>query len=262
MTSTRVFLDSIDPEKSRCYVDYNQEEAPKNSIKCLCYCRCSLVKQIPTSIPEQEYAILQFCSQNNLYIKAWYYDCGKSGALKLNKRLGLDKLMKDIKKGEKFVVCDISRIYREIRGITDIVGSLLDKKIGIYIITFNEGKEIIQDDDSEFLFNIMASVFQQERKTVKKRVKNAMNILSRSGKLRSKPRFGFKFIGKKEPYVIDEEAQKVIKYIAKLKKENENIKISEICRKLTEEYPCDKEKYGCSKWWPRKIKKIIEQNNL
>ncbi len=262
MTSLRVLLDRQEPEKSRCIVDYNQEEYIPNSIKCLCYCRCSTEKQIPTSIPEQEYEIIQFCKNNNLYIKAWYYDLGISGAKNVDVRLGLGKLIEDILPGEKFIVCDQSRIFRDIHEITGIVSKFIKKKIKICILNFNNAKDITEEDESEFIFNIMASVYQQERKTIRKRVKNAMNILKQTGNLKPKPRYGEKFVGKNMDYVVDENEVKIIKYIGQLRKDNPNISIAEICRILTKEFPCDKSECGFSKWWPTKIKKIIEQNKI
>lgn len=71
------------------------------------------------------------------------------------------------------------------------------------------------------------------KRSIIKRVSNGMKNLSNKNILRSRPPFGYKFIGKQSPFEKDEEQQKVIEIIKDLYLNNK-MKINKIATYLNE----------------------------
>lgn len=208
------------------------------------------------SIDAQEEAIKKYCIDNGYQLKKMYSDPGIS-AKDIEHRPQLKQLLYDICPGEYLVVHSISRLSRETSDALWIRKHIeKEKKAKLVLLDYTS---IEDTPDGTILFTLSSAMSQYEREKIGQRVKFTMNYKSSIGELITKPRFGWKSIGKKVPLIKDEEEQKVIQRIKELMNELQCPTVSNICRALeSENYKCRKSK----KWYPNRITVIIDQNHI
>ena len=106
-----------------------------------------------------------------------YIDHDTTAGLPLRKRLQLCGLLKDLKKGDKLCIYKLDRLSRDIIEMVSLHRQI--KSIGCDILSPHDSY-----CNDEFIVSIMGSVAQQERTTLKTRVRSGMKNL-RDKNLRS-----------------------------------------------------------------------------
>lgn len=132
------------------------------------YVRVSTDKQ---DTDNQTFEINHFCEKNNLHIDKWMKDDGVSGTIDYKKRK-LGDIMKQIKKGDTIIVCELSRLGRELFMIMEILHLCMEKDVQVW--TIKEGYRLgdnIQSKVLAFAFGLSAEI---ERNLISMRTKEAL----------------------------------------------------------------------------------------
>ena len=144
------------------------------------YCRVSTEEQAKSgmSIQTQKQALEEYCNENKHTIYDYYIDDGIS-ADKLDKRLALQKLLKDIKdhKIEMVLFTKIDRWFRSVEKYYKIQPILEENNV-VWKAIFEDYSTI--DANSRFKLNIMLSVAQQERERTSERIKDVFNYMTKN----------------------------------------------------------------------------------
>jgi site-specific DNA recombinase len=195
------------------------------------YTRVSTVMQSEdgVSLETQKTRIQAYCTYQNLNLIEIYIDAGVSGKDTEN-REELQRLLKDVKTGEIVIITDISRLSRNTTQALIILDNFKAKNISLISLDLNLD---FNSPVGTLVFTMLASVAKMERENISRNVRINMQRLSKEGKLRSKPPFGYKFIAKDLDFEIVPEQQKVIEKIIHLFQENPCL--AKIARKLNED---------------------------
>lgn len=155
------------------------------------YIRCSTSQQAITghSLDTQKKGCSQFAKSNNLYIKRYFTDDGISGT-SLAGRVEFQAALKELKKGDVFLVYSLSRISRNLRDMVGIIDAVEQKDAEIMSVTEN-----LQDEKFGMLNLGVATVMAQfESKQIGDRVRDTMKKLKESrGTSNCKARYGYKY---------------------------------------------------------------------
>lgn len=118
-----------------------------------------------------------------------YIDEGVSG--KDMNRPQLKQLLSDISKDEYLLISDLSRFSRSTLDAITMIKDLQEK--GAYFVTITEDVDL-STAMGHSMFRILMSFYELERENISATVKTNMQRLSREGKLRSRPPFGYIYL--------------------------------------------------------------------
>ena len=179
------------------------------------------------SLATQKERILAHCSYKNLTLLEFYEDAGISG--KSMDRPALQKLLQDMTKGSYVIVYDLYRLGRNTRDSLDMLELFMEK--GVYFVCLNPDIDY-STPVGELMFTVISAIGRMERRNISANVSINMQRISQEGKLRSRPPFGYKFIGKDKDLEPVPEQIKVLNKI--LNMYDQGISRSRISRILNE----------------------------
>jgi DNA invertase Pin-like site-specific DNA recombinase len=233
---------------------------PKDHKAVLVYTRVSTTMQVDQFSLEAQLANIQnYVVDKKMTIKKIYSDRGISGR-EMRNRPELMKMLEDLQTGECIIVYSMSRLGRDTAQIFSMIELIKSKRASLIIWEQNIEIDATRGDAMANAFITMLSMFAQlESDQTSQRVSSVMNYMSGEGLLRAKPKFGYKFVGKKKPYEIDEDAQRVINRIRELKTQNPKITYTKIGDQLIKDGFHPKK---AKKFYPNRIKIIMQENNI
>lgn len=176
------------------------------------YCRVSTDLQHDggVSLEVQEMRISALCvAQGHTLLKV-YKDVASG---KNTDRPQLQTLLAEIQSGETIAMLDLSRLSRSVKDTLLMVDDFDKRGIGIVSVTENIDTTSPQ---GRFMMHIISALNQLERENTAKKVKETMQVLSREGKLRGRPPFGWKFVGKDRDFEPEPEQQRILEKIKRL----------------------------------------------
>jgi site-specific DNA recombinase len=161
------------------------------------YCRVSTKMQTKDgiSLATQKERILAHCAYKNLELVEFYEDAGISG--KSMDRPALQKLLNDMTKSSYVIVFDLYRLGRNTRDALDMLELFMEK--GVYFVCLNPDLDY-STPIGELMFTIISALGRMERRNISANVSINMQRISREGKLRNRPPFGYKFVGKDKDF--------------------------------------------------------------
>lgn len=194
------------------------------------YCRVSTAMQADdgVSLDTQQKRIKEYCNFKQLNLVKLYEDAGLSA--KNTDRPALQELMKEMKEGDTVIVCDLSRLSRRTSDALQLFEDF--KKRGVNFVCLSPNIEF-STPVGALMFSVLMAVHQLERENISSHVKANMNQLAKEGKLRSRPPFGYKFVGKDQDLQPEPLQQKVVEKIKAL--HAEGLGYTKIANKLNDE---------------------------
>ena len=226
------------------------------------YIRVSTVMQVQDgfSLEAQESKIWKETQKWNGFLQSIYIDRGISGG-SMEKRLGLDKLLKGLEKGDWIIVNSVSRLARNTKDLLSIVEII--EKAGCHLLILDLNLDITSPS-GKLILTLIGSQAQFEREITSERVKGVMQHLKQTGRLRTKPPFGWKMNQDHSTgasiHVREEKEQGIISQIRILRNKYPNLSITNFSEKLNEEKlePPRKSK----KWYHRTVKDIMVREGI
>lgn len=223
------------------------------------YCRVSTEKQSTaehSSLEAQLNIIRNYAAYRRISILSEYSEC-ISGSKPWNQRPELKRLLEEISPNTLLVVANMSRLTRSVKDILNIIEILDSKKC--YFLELSTGVDTMSQHN-RLIINILTSFNQFEREQSNSRTKKVMNYLSEEGKLKPKPPYGYKFVGKRQPYQEVPEEQECINYMKTLVRKNPTITLSQLREKIIDKgfKPPGKSK----SWYIQGIRNICERENI
>ena len=122
----------------------------------------------------------------------------------------LQLLIYEIKLNEYFVVYDLSRFSRNTLEAMSMVKYFQDHQINFVSI---KNDLDLSSPMGRCMFRMLMSFYELERDNIAANVRFNMQRISKEGKLKTKPVYGWKFVGKDKDMVPDEDQQKVIEKV-------------------------------------------------
>ncbi len=203
---------------------------PKGSVTAVGYVRVSTEEQVSGfSLEAQEQMIRDYAAKNKLIIRRIFADEGISGSIPAEKRDGLAKLLTSLRSGEVIIMYSLSRLGRDTFQNMSFERSITEKHC---TLKFTDNSSLdTTSNEGKLLFPILSAVVEAERNAIRKRTQDVMGHLARTGKLVTKPSYGYKIEnGKLVPH---EEEQKVVKKIIELYQADGGRSINAVCKELT-----------------------------
>lgn len=184
------------------------------------------------SLEAQEGEITREAKKMGMFISRFYVDEGIS-ASDWDKRLGFNRLLKEIKEKETLMATRLDRVGRSAKDILNIHENL--KERGCFLSLLN-----LQFDTSNGIGKMMLTVFsaqaELEKSTISERVTATMQFMKKNNLLRSKPPFGLRMNPDKSAgapiHIIDEKEQTIIEEIKKYRRKYPDLKITAFSEKL------------------------------
>lgn len=226
------------------------------------YIRVSTVMQVQDgfSLEAQESKIWKETEKWNGFLHSIYIDRGISGG-SMEKRLGLEKLLSNLEKGDWIIVNSVSRLARNTKDLLSIVELIENSECHLLILDLNLD---ITSPSGKLILTLIGSQAQFEREITSERVKGVMQHLKKTGNLRTKPPFGWKMNEDHSAgasiHVREENEQEIIRQIRILRKKYPNLSITNFSEKLNQEKlePPRKSK----KWYHRAVKDIMTREGI
>lgn len=189
----------------------------QNKIKAYGYIRVSTMMQVDNgvSLDAQQDKIKKYCELNNFELVEIIADKGISGK-DLTKRVGLKKLLANLKRGSVMIVYSLSRLARSIKD-TLAISEVLQKN-GVDLISITE-KIDTTSAAGKMIFNMLAAMAQFESDTISERVKMCMSYKKTQGKRIGNIPYGFKLDVDGETLIKNNDEQAIIAFILKLRNE-------------------------------------------
>jgi site-specific DNA recombinase len=229
----------------------------ENKNVALAYCRVSTQYQVKdgVSLETQEHQIRDYAKSRGMVVGWVFKDEGISGR-EMHNRPAFNEMLELVGPRIQVVVISISRLSRNLEQRIQISKKIDEMKGSLMILD-------LQIDTSSaigsMLLNLMSNVAEYESRASGERISSNMLHLSKQGRLRGKPPFGWKFVAKKIPFVREESEQKTIEYIRTIVAENPDLHLSGICKILNKEgYKCRRAK----SWRSDRLRVIMEQNQI
>lgn len=190
---------------------WNQIETPKERAKVYGYTRVSTMMQKDdgVSLETQYKKIVDLCSYKNYDLARVYQDVISGGDID---RPELEKLREIVKCGDAVIICDLSRLSRNSFQALGLLKEFTEKKVRL--ICLNPDIDF-STPSGGMMFTVLVATHELERRNISVNVKTNMQRISKEGKLRGVPPFGWKFIGKNKDYEEVESQQETIKWIIK-----------------------------------------------
>lgn len=145
------------------------------------YVRVSTDKQCTDN---QIYEIKVFAAKRGLVIDGWVEET-ISGTRKINKRK-LGKLAKQIRRGDKLIITELSRVGRNLMHIMNFLHLCMEKEVMVY--TTKENYELGNNLNSKilaFAFSLSAEI---ERNLISQRTKEALARKKKEGIILGRPK--------------------------------------------------------------------------
>lgn len=235
---------------------------PVNRKRMKGYIRVSTVMQVQDgfSLEAQENKISKETEKWNGYLHSIYIDRGISGG-SMEKRLGLDRMLKTLEEEDWIIVNSVSRLARNTKDLLSIVELIEKQKCHLLILDLNLD---ITSPSGKLILTLIGSQAQFEREITSERVKGVMEHLKSTGNLRTKPPFGWKMNPDHSTnasiHIRDEKEQEIIEKMRILRSKYQKISITNFSEKLNEENlePPRKSK----KWYHRTVKDIMTREGI
>ena len=145
------------------------------------YIRVSTDKQ---TVENQRFEIMNYCERKGLTIDGWIEET-ISGTKAYDKR-ELGKLLKNVRKGDTIICCEISRLGRNLFMIMEILSICMKKECVVQTIKDNYRLgDDIQSKVLAFAFGLSAEI---ERNLISMRTKEALARLKAIGKHLGRPK--------------------------------------------------------------------------
>ena len=149
----------------------------------------------------------------------------------MEKRLALERMMLNIRKGDWIVVNSVSRLARKTKDLLEIAEKIQKEGCHLMIIDLNMD---ITSPSGKLILTMMGSQAQFEREITSERVKGVMQLLKKEGKLRTKPPYGWKMnpdhSTNASVHIHNDEEQEVITKIRTMRSQNSDISNYHFCR--------------------------------
>lgn len=242
--------------------------------KTYAYVRVSTLKQAieGESLQSQRDYIIKFCNDNNIPVPdpddGWYADEGISGK-KMNNRPKLQEMISKVKARDTIVTYSLSRLGRNTKEMLNFIDDMKSKNVKICPI---KEWDWFKNEQTSSIFTTLFALFNEfEREQACTRTRDVLQNMSCNGTLRTKPRFGYKYVKDNTTglttIVEDEDKQKIIDYIAILIHKDPRITNSEIARRINIGIQDGTFIYNNKDGTPKQmyqnvVKSIIEYGNL
>lgn len=163
------------------------------------YCRVSTKMQVDDglSLDTQKEKIISHCRYRDLTLLGFYEDAGLSG--KNMDRPALQKLLQDVTRDSYVIVNDCKRLGRDTIDSLTMLKHFLEK--GVHLICLNFDIDF-STPVGEMMFTVMCAYGKMERRDISANVSANMLRASREGRLRNRPPFGYKFVGKDKDFEV------------------------------------------------------------
>lgn len=194
------------------------------------YIRVSTKMQVETgvSLETQKQQIENYCKFRNLNLTEFYIDAGISGTNP--DRPSLNRLLDGIEKGDRVIVCDLTRLSRDTLHALTVLKTIKEKEA--FFVCLSPEFDY-STPTGELVGTILFAVATLDVRKISETVSNNMQRISREGKLRTKPGYGYRFVSKNKDYEPVPEQQQVIEYIKTLYRAG--LKLSHISDRLNKE---------------------------
>lgn len=218
----------------------------------IAYIRCSTSNQQDDgfSLETQRSEIETYVKRINKKLEETniYIDVGTGRSM--TRRHALKRMLDEIKKDDIVIVFNFSRLGRSLQDLLIITKEIIGKGA-----KFTSIKEDIDctTPTGQLMMKLLFMIAEWESEQISQRVKATMHMLMSENKLVTKPPFGYcKGIDKGEVLQINEDEQKIIRYIMELHDEGNSYTI--IANLLNDDnVKCRK----AHKWRPDTVKRII-----
>lgn len=243
-------------------IKHTSETQPENKEIAYGYVRVSTTMQVQDgfSLESQEHRIIEECKKRDLFLKSIYLDKGISGG-SMNKRLSLERILKDLKQNCWIIVNSVSRLARNTKDLLGIVEEIEANNSHLIIMDLNLD---ITSPSGKLILTLMGSQAQFERELTSERVKTVMTHLKDVGQLRTKPPFGYMMNPDKSDtsmiHIKNEKEQSILKHIRYWRKKFPDNDITSFARILNDKNvpPPRKSK----KWYHGGLKTIMNRENI
>lgn len=147
----------------------------------IAYIRVSTDKQ---TLENQEYAINSYANKNEINIDRWYRECVSGTKYEEDRTLG--NALKKLKKGDKLIVSEVSRISRRMFELYSIFNKFI--KVGAELHCIKENLTISDNLNSHFMGIAFGISAELERKLISMRTKEALSIKKANGVILGRPK--------------------------------------------------------------------------
>lgn len=256
-------LDSLIQLDNQSYMTH-PTPAPAGTMGIMGYARVSTSKQVKegVSLSVQTSRIYDYAQYQKYHVIGIFYDLGISGKFTTN-RPSLQKCRTLIEPGQRLIVYALTRLSRDLLDIIVLERELSSKGCYLVALDFNIDTST---PVGKLLFHVMGSFAMYEREQTSERVRDALTKLSNSGKLRSRPSYGWSSPGPGQEFVPNEIEQEVIRYIMKLKCERPDLTVAGICRILNNPDPnIGRPKFSKgkkSRWFDSSVRRIMVKEKI
>lgn len=221
------------------------------------YARISTEMQINNShsMDAQDRQIRDYAASKGRTIKTICYDFAQSG--KDDNRPGLTFARQVLRRGDVFLVTNLSRLSRNTKDAITIKEDFQERKVALVILDLNIDTT---DAIGTAMFEIYSTMVSLERKQIANKVSSAMKTHAASGNMNPCPPYGYKWVGKKEPLVPVPEEQACIAFIRQLKQDDPDMSCLAITRILDShpEFP----RRGRTSWTVTHLQNIMERHDI
>jgi DNA invertase Pin-like site-specific DNA recombinase len=147
----------------------------------IAYIRVSTDKQ---TLENQRVAITNYAKKNKIKIHKWSAECVSGTKYEEDRDLG--NIMKNLKKGDRIIVSEISRISRKMFEIYSIFNKCI--KLGVELHSVKEKYMITDDIQSQFMGIAFGMSAEIERNLISMRTKEALSIKKANGVILGRPK--------------------------------------------------------------------------
>lgn len=237
------------------------EPYPDNFHMAVGYTRVSTDRQVAEghSLDAQEAFLAKEAGIRNYYLKAIYIDEGISGK-DIEHREALKKMMENLVEGDRVIVYAVERFTRHLKDLLILAEEIKKKKC---VLIVPEMDVDFNTPQGGMLLAIRGSLAQYEREITSKRVKDTLGHLKRMGRLANKPLYGQKVNPDKSPnaplYIRNEEEQKIIDKIRRLRSKNRDLKITAFTRLVNEKIEPPR---NASTWYHKMLKDVMIREGI
>ena len=152
-------------------------------MKNIAYLRVSKNSQ---DVKNQRLAILEFARKEKLTISDFLEITVSSR--KSTKDRKIDRLMEDLKVGDKLIVSELSRVGRSVGEIITTIDTLVKKKIRFVAVKENIRLDGAQDMQTKVMVTMFGLFAEIERDLISQRTKEALAVAKAEGKQLGRPK--------------------------------------------------------------------------
>ena len=135
------------------------------------------------TVENQRFEIKNFCERESLTIDGWIEET-ISGTKAYNKR-ELGKLLRHVKKGDRIICCELSRLGRNLFMVMEILSICMKKECQVW--TIKDNYRLGDDIQSKVLAFAFALSAEIERNLISMRTKEALARIKSEGKHIGRP---------------------------------------------------------------------------